>query len=232
MRTSVILVNIDSPKVATAQKSGPEGPGESITTITFCARVHPITLMRLHSLMGQKVGIDVTFASRQATFDWQADPGMDVIRKIHEEQAELGLPKTDLLVVPLFSQPAPDAPTEEGEAVTETPAGDTETAPDDTAEPGFDAEAPKASVKYAVDGTPGESLCRSCLTFGSQDCAAPETFSEAVQITACTSYKQKPAGGLDETMPVAATEPDGNGNGHSKTRYIPGKGRRKTAKAG
>ncbi len=234
MRAQVSIQFIEGLKVTTSQKTAGEGTADVVTGISFQCKTNPITLMRLHSLLKQNCGLDVSFVARQATFDWAADPGMDIIRKVCETPPEeCAIPASTLekstdtnLAVPGLKAGAkakaklPDAP----EIIVTL--SEAETNP---TVPGWHKGHPVVNLDRPINyGNVGKEtpICDRCVDKGTEVCVGAEAFSGAV--TSCTSFKPKAAAA--DTVPVAVTEP--GGNGQEKTRYIPGKGRRKTAKAG
>lgn len=120
MRTEIIITNIDAVSFNTKAKLN-DGATDVITTVSFQCRVKALDLMRLASLIKQNPALNATFSSRQATFDWIETPDGENIRKIREHsQAELGLPKNDLIPVPLIrDEPSPNQSTDDAQPLCE-----------------------------------------------------------------------------------------------------------------
>lgn len=233
MRAQVSIQFIEGLKVTTAQKMSGEGPADITTSVSFTCKANPITLMRLNSLMKGNGSMDVTFTARQAEFDWQTDPGMEVIRKVRTPVDEMAVPAP--MPEAVATNPLPEAP---ADAVKEAVAAvaQAQAVAEITATGAGILETEKSRITY--DNTfSKETICGNCLKKDTEDCEAPASFRDCV--TSCTGLREAPvaAADLKATVPDTATEPEGNGNGNGNrhkesTRYIPGRGRRKTAKAG
>lgn len=225
MRAQVTIPFIENFKKTTQQKSATaENPSDLVTSISFNCKMNPITALRLESLLKQGAALDCSITARQASFDWQADPNMDIIRKISETQPEeTAIPASTLAP----AEPTKSFDDNSAEAVTRAEA----VANIEATGAGIMAT-PKSRITYDNTGKE-ESVCPGCALKDTPECEAPVSFRDCV--TSCTGRQESPAGAADlkTTEPEAVKAPAGNGNGHKeKTRYIPGQGRRKTAKAG